>query len=142
MKLKIMVFDQEQSLRQLLKTFLVQQGHEVEVYSDPSICPLYLTLTNESCCCTRERPCADVIFACIDTPRVNAVDFLELQRRRGCKMLDANKAVMSNYLSSTLDKALATLGCHHIGKPFRLTEIRAWVDECRQRLTKEKSEIP
>jgi len=135
MKLKILVFDQEQSLRQLLKTFLVQQGHDVTVYSSPSMCPLYCSLMTAACSCARETPCADVIIADLDAPAVNAVEFLKLQRKRGCKMLDANKAIMSNYLTSALDRAISALGCHHIGKPFRLTEIREWVDECRQRLT-------
>ena len=142
MKLRILVIDQEQSLRQLLKTFLVQQGHEVEVYNDPSVCPLYPAPATEGCCCTKERACADVIFAGVDTPKVNAIEFFKLQRLRGCKLPAANKAVMSNYLTSSLDNAISALGCHHIGKPFRLTEIREWVDGCRQRLTEKKNTTP
>jgi CheY-like chemotaxis protein len=138
MKLKILVFDHEQSLRQLLKTFLLQLGHEVEVYSDPAVCPLYRDLLNDTCSCPRETPCADVVFAGIDTHGVNAVEFLRVQRNRGCKMLDANKAVMSNYLTSALDQAIATFGCHHIGKPFRLTDIRKWLQECTERLAETK----
>jgi len=142
MKLKILVIDQEQSLRQLLKTFLSQQGHEVEVYSDPTNCPLYGTMLNETCCCPSERPCADVVFADIDTPRINAVEFLKLQRSRGCKMLDANKAIMSSHLTGALDRAIAALDCHYIGKPFRLAEIRKWLQECVERLAEARKSSP
>jgi DNA-binding response OmpR family regulator len=134
MKLRILVFDQEHSLRELLKTFLKQYGHEVSVYSDPTVCPLYQKLTDESCCCPRERACADAMLVDINTPRINAFEFFKLQRSRGCKALDANKAVMSAYLTSALDQAMTEFGCHHIGKPFRLREIREWIDECAARL--------
>lgn len=139
MKLRILVFDQEHSLRELLKTFLKQQGHEVLAYNDPTVCPLYGNLTDEGCCCPQERPCADAVLVDINTPKINAFEFLKLQRSRGCKALDANKAVMSAYLSGALDQAITEFGCHHIGKPFRLQEIRKWIDECAERVASTQS---
>jgi len=140
MKLRILVFDMEHGLRELLKTFLKHQGHEVLAYSDPTICPIYHNLLNENCCCPKDSPCADAVLADIDTPGINALEFLKLQRRRGCKTLDANKAVMSAYLSNALDQAIAEFGCHHIGKPFRLHEIRKWIEDCAERITDKQPE--
>lgn len=134
MKLKILIFDQQCGLRELLKTFLSHQGHEILAFQDPTVCPLYRKLLDEQCCCPKESPCADVILADIDMPNINALDFLKLQRRRGCKALDANKAVMSVRMTSALAAAIAEFGCHHIVKPFRLGEIKQWVEECRARL--------
>ena len=135
MNVKILVFDTENSLRQLLRVFLSHQGHEVQIFRDPSVCPIYRNLLNEQCCCPREKPCADVVIMDIDMPNINALDFLKLQRQRGCKALDANKAVMSDSRSSVVDRAVAEFGCHHIIKPFRLGEIKAWVTACAERLT-------
>lgn len=134
MKLKILVLDQEQSLRELLRTYLTRQGHDVMAYGDPATCPLYRNLTNERCCCTRTSSCADVILADINLPTVNTLDFLELQRRRGCKALDANKAVLSTRATNELRAAIEAFGCHLIKKPFRLEEIGSWLRDCQKRL--------
>lgn len=133
-KLKILVFDQEHSLRELLRTTLAAHGHEVMAFSDPIVCPLYGNLLNEQCCCPRERPCADVVLIDIKMPSISALDFLKLQRRRGCKALDANKAVMSASMTKDLEEAIQEFGAHHIKKPFHLTEIKSWIKECAGRL--------
>ena len=134
MNLKVLVFDTENSLRELLRIFLSHQGHEVQVFRDPSVCPVYRNLLSEHCCCPRETPCADVVMMDIDMPNISAIDFLKLQRKRGCKALDANKAVMSGSQSSVVHRAMTEFGCHHITKPFRLGEIKRWVEECAERL--------
>lgn len=138
MKLKVMVFDPDVSLRQLLKIFLVGLGHEVQVYKDPSACPIYSNLQDNKCCCPRERACADVVFANFKLPTMNAVDFLKLQRARGCKALDANKAVMSASVTRAMEQAMANFGCHHIKKPFRLAEIKEWVEQCKERVVRSR----
>ncbi|MCM2264363.1 MAG: response regulator [Desulfuromonadales bacterium] len=134
MKLKILVFDQEHSLRELLRTILAAQGHEVMAFSDPTVCPLFGNLLNEQCCCIKEHPCADAVLIDIKMPSISALDFLKLQRRRGCKALDANKAVMSASMTRDLEEAIQEFGAHHIKKPFRLTEIKSWINECAGRL--------
>jgi len=134
MKLKVLVFDSENSLRELLRIFLTRQGYEVQIYRDPLICPLYRNLLNEQCCCPRESPCADVVMIDIDMPNISALDFLKLQRKRGCKTLDANKAIMSDRQSTVLDRAVTEFGCHYLTKPFRLGEIKRWIEECAVRL--------
>ena len=134
MKLKIVVFDQEQSLRNLLRVYLAGQGHEVQAFRAPDVCPLYHNLLAERCCCPRERPCADVVLIDSRLQNINALEFLKLQRRHGCKALDANKAVMSASMTKTQEEAIAEFGCHHIRKPFRLAEIKSWIKACAARL--------
>lgn len=134
MKLKILVFDQRQVVRDLLEFYLSRLGHEVMTFSDPTVCPLYRNLLNEQCCCTKETPCADAVLIDINMPNINALDFLKLQRRRGCKALEANKALMSAGMTEALEKAIEEYGCHHIEKPFRLEEIRGWIKGCAERL--------
>lgn len=134
MKLKILVFDEEESLRELLKIYLTKLGHEVMAFRDPTVCPLYRNLLDEQCRCVKEQPCADAILIDIDMPNINALDFLKLQRRRGCKALEANKAVMSTGLTEELEDAIEQYGCYHISKPFRLKEIISWVEGCKARI--------
>lgn len=134
-KHRVLVFDQDHSLRELLRTYLGGQGYEVLAFSDPTICPLYHKLMDEKCRCPRNRPCADSVLIDIKMKEINAFDFLKLQRLRGCKALDANKAVMSASMTQKLEAAIAEFGCHHIKKPFRLEEIKGWLEACAKRLT-------
>jgi CheY-like chemotaxis protein len=133
-KLKILVFDPDGSLLELLRTFLAGDGHEVSVFRDPSVCPLFQQLENDGCRCGREQGCGDVVFMNYRMPQINALDFFKLQRCRGCKLPDANKAVMSASMTDALETAVAEAGCHPIRKPFRLKEIKAWLEECAARL--------
>lgn len=133
MKLKILVFAGEVGLRELLCDFLKQQGHEVQLFWGPSVCPLYQSLYDEQCLCPKETPCADVMVIDDDMPD-SAVDFLRFLRRRGCRMIDANRALMSAENSAAVAAAVAEFGCYRISKPFRLGEIKVWIDACIERL--------
>jgi len=138
MGLRILVFEGEQSLRELLHVVLAGAGHKVQAFADPSACPLFNRQEDEGCRCEREQPCADALLSDLDLPRSSALDFLRLQRLRGCKTLDANKAVMSSTLTDELLREIEEFGGGHIKKPFRLAEILAWVDGCSERLSARK----
>ena len=134
MKIRAQVFEQDDGLRELLKRFLAGEGHDVVAYRDSTSCPLYNNFGNDQCCCSNTHPCADAVLLDIGMLNVNALDFLKDQRRRGCKVPDANKAVVSTHLNEALAAATKEFGCHHIRKPYRLTEIRQWINECATRL--------
>ncbi len=122
-KHRILVFDQDHSLRELLRTYLGGQGYEVLAFSDPTICPLYHKLLDEKCRCPKNRPCADSMLVDIKMKEINAFDFLKLQRQRGCKALDANKAVMSASMTQKLEAALVSSrpGSRRSRRPSRRT---------------------
>ena len=63
MKLKIMVLEQDQVLRELLRTYFSAYGHDVLSFPDPKACPLYGKRLDEQCFCSNESPCADVVLA-------------------------------------------------------------------------------
>lgn len=132
--MKILVFEPEKSLRELLRIYLAGHGHEVLAFKDPTVCPLYKNLQDDHCCCPSGSACGDVIIIDNRMPYISAIDFLKLQRRRGCKALDANKAVMSASMTRQLEETIVEFGCHHIKKPFQLGRIAAWVNDCRRRL--------
>ena len=134
MGLRILIFDREESLLELLNIVLSAAGHQVQTFTDPSFCPLFFLREETGACCTREQPCADALLADLDLPQINALDFLKLQRQRGCKALDANKAVMSASLTEDLQREINEFGGEYIKKPFHLADILAWVEGCAQRL--------
>lgn len=129
-KLRVLLLEDDPSLSALLKTVLSKRGHQVMAFTDPTACPVFV---NPECKCPQEFPCADVVISDITMPNMTGVEFFKLQRERGCKALDANKALMSAANQENL-AAVDELGCHFFKKPFRLAEIISWVDECATRV--------
>lgn len=138
MGLRILIFEREQSLQELLDVVLAGAGHQVQTFADPSACPLFHLRDDAEACCVQVQPCADALLTDFDLVQTNALDFLKLQRRRGCKALDANKAIMSASMTEELQQEIAAFGGRHIKKPFHLAEILAWADGCVQRLAESK----
>lgn len=131
-KLRIIIFEDDPALVELLKQLLVHKGHDVNVFPDPTTCPVY---RNHETDCPRNSPCADVIISDHMMPNMTGMDFLKLQRLRGCKASDKNKVLITGkVIDDDLKKAIDELGCHYIKKPFRVAEILKWVDECAERL--------
>jgi CheY-like chemotaxis protein len=131
-KLRIIIFEDDSALASLLKHVLMQKGHDVLVFPDPTACPVY---TVHETVCQRKTPCADVIISDHMMPNMSGIDFFKLQRKRGCKALDANKALITGAaISDYMKHAVDELGCHFIKKPFKVAKIVEWVGECAERV--------
>lgn len=140
--MRILVFDADNSLRELLRIYLSGHGHEVLAFRDPTLCPLYAQLKAGACCCPQDAPCGDVVIIDNKMPHISGLELLKLQRRSGCKLPDANKAVMSASMTRQLEAVIAEFGCHHIKKPFQLVRIKEWVDDCMGRLILARRPVP
>lgn len=131
-KLKIIVFEDDPALANLIKQVLIPHGHDVHVFSDPTVCPIYRDHKVE---CPKKSQCADVIITDHMMPNMSGLDFLKFQRMRGCKALDANKALITgSKMHADLKHGIDELGCHYIKKPFKIAEIVKWVGECSERI--------
>ncbi len=132
MKLKILVFDDDESIRNLLKTALEAQGHEVTTLSDPTEFKFY---NKKDCPCTLNEPCADILIADIVMPNVEGITFYKQLKEAGCLPLArGNVAIISGYLTIHYMNDLNELGIQYFRKPFNLDDIYAWVDECQARI--------
>ena len=115
----------------LIKRILLTSGHAVQVFPDPTGCPVYRDHGTE---CTRKTPCADVIISDQKMPNISGLDFFKLQRTRGCKAQDKNKALITAAeIPARLKKDMDAFGFHYIKKPFRIHDILRWIDECAER---------
>ena len=129
--MKILIFEDDQSIGDLLKCFLIHKGHDVTVFKDPTSCPLYL---NGKCDCPENSPCADVILIDYNMPQLTGLELIHRQERMGCKVQVENKAIMSAYLRPEEFKELAAKGYQIVSKPFEMEKILKFMEECRQRL--------
>jgi CheY-like chemotaxis protein len=133
MNKRAFVLDDDEILRELLRQVLEGRGYEVLGFSNPGLCPLY----NEgSCRCTDGEACGDIIISDINMPRVSGLDFIERQKKMGCKV--KNVALMSGAWSGTDVEKAKSLGCKVFQKPFSLAEIEKWLDECENEIDPER----
>ncbi|MBW2690329.1 MAG: response regulator [Deltaproteobacteria bacterium] len=130
--MRIIIIEDDQTLATLIKNLLFIKGHEVQVFSDPTVWPIYKDHEPQ---CPKNSSCADVIISDHLMPNMTGIDFFKLQRLRGCNVLDANKALVTGSdIDDGLKNDIEELGCHYICKPFRVSEIIKWIDECAERL--------
>ena len=126
MRLRIIVFEDDEPIRVLLHAAISRLGHEVLVFSDPLACPLYL---NDDCDCPQEHPCGDLLITDNQMPRMTGLEFIRRQVERGCKGVAANKAVLSATWTEAQRQEAAELGCRIVKKPFDLSALTEWIRE-------------
>lgn len=130
-KPRVVIFDDEVFILNMLNDFFRMRGYEVLSYSDPaSLCPL---LGAEGDTCTYDRPCSDVLITDFSMPGMNGVELIEHQKRKGCSMDIRNKAVISGYIDERSRRQVQDLGCMFFQKPFTLFALSEWLDSCEQR---------
>ena len=129
--IKVIIFEDDCDMARLLETVISSLGFEVSTYSDPLLCPVY---REPKCTCPMDSPCADIVITDYRMPNMTGTELLQLQDARGCKTKLENKAIVSASVSTLEKDNLASLGCHYISKPFRIAEVKQWVEECAARI--------
>ena len=132
MKLKILVVDDDESIRNMLKTALESKGHEVTTLADPTEFKYFDQL---SCPCPEGEPCTDVLIADIVMPNIEGIDFCKKLKASGCRPLaKGNVAIISGYLTIHYMNELNDLGIHYMRKPFEMKEMFEWIEQCQARI--------
>jgi CheY-like chemotaxis protein len=130
--MRVLVFDDDQALRELFRKILQGFGHNVTAYADPTLCPAY---QSPKCECPADKPCAEAMIIDVMMPNMSGIDLLKAQRERGCKALDQNKALMSAANKPEFRDTASEFGCRFLKKPFKISEVRVWLEECSNRLS-------
>jgi DNA-binding response OmpR family regulator len=132
MKLRIIVIDMDESLRTLITIIAQKKGHEVIALSEPIVCQLYSDL---DCCCSQEHACGDLMIISNRMAKMSGLKLIEKQLEGGCKGATQNKLVLSTSIRKNREFSYAKeLGCTVIMKPFKISEISAWIDECEMKI--------
>ena len=121
---RVLIFDDDESIREILWRYFNNRKYEVFTFPHPNSCPLSHSL---SCPCPSSEACADIILSDLNMPFIKGIDFLEQQISKGCKC--KHLALMSADLTEADSDRARAVGIKLFNKPFALEEIDAWVDE-------------
>jgi len=130
-KLRVIVFEDNQAVSDLFKKMLQGFGHHVLTFSDPTV---FHVCRDPECEYHEDSSCADALIVDIMMPNMNGIEFMKLQRERGCNILHENKALMSAVTSPQQQAAVEEFGCHFFKKPFKISEVKKWLEECAERI--------
>ena len=130
--MRVLIFDDDADVRNLLQTALSSKGHEVTTFTDPTEFPFYDTV---ACPCSLIESCADILITDIVMPNIEGIEFLKKLKNSGCRPISTgNVAIISGYLTIHYMNELNDLGIHYFRKPFELSDIYEWIDQCQERL--------
>jgi len=124
MTIRVLIFDDEDMIRQLFKNALSSRDYEILDFQNPSECPIYKKC---KCDCKPNEMCADIIITDIRMPVVDGLTFIKKQRNKKCKV--KNILMVSGYMSDKMKRMAAELGCICLRKPFDLDELMDVMDE-------------
>ncbi|MEY3013299.1 MAG: hypothetical protein RIT45_2034 [Pseudomonadota bacterium] len=117
---RVLVVDDELSLRELLTIFLRREGHDVEVAHN-GLQALEIL----------QQRAFDLVITDVRMPRMSGLDLLAELRERG---IDVQVIVMTAY--STTETALEAMrrGAYdYVIKPFQLDEVRLVISKCLEK---------
>ncbi len=129
MKVRAMVLGNYDPLRTLVSYILKDRGYEVYAYSDPFLSPVYCDSERS---CPEENICPNIIITDNEMPNMTGFEFIEYQKSKGCKV--QNIAIISGRWTNENIKHAKRLGCQIFEKPFKLDEVKKWLDECEKEL--------
>ena len=129
MRPRVLIFDDDPLIRQMLWGVCDRRGYEVITFPDPGLCPLH---TKDQCPCESETTCTDIIISDLDMPNVKGLDFLEKLLGNGCRC--RHIALISGSWSASDIARARSLGCKLFEKPFHISQVMEWLEQTEREL--------
>ncbi|MFZ2196303.1 MAG: response regulator [Thermodesulfovibrionales bacterium] len=127
-KPRVIIFDDESMLLELMEFYFDRWGFEVFSFQTPIVC----LFNGSSGSCESLAPCADLVISDFQMPQMTGIELFQLQARKGCRIDNKMKAIMSGHADGELLKQCKDLGYKFFQKPFDYSELYAWVSECEK----------
>ena len=126
-KLKIMIVEDEKSVRESHTWFFEDLGNEVIFGEVPFSCDVWKGYS-----CTRNAPCADVLIIDHHLPGMKGLEFLADLKTKGCKRPFSNVLLISGDTTSIdMDKA-KEIGVTVVQKPIEIEFLEAWLKNIKR----------
>ena len=126
-KPRVMIFDDEPTLLELLELCFAKWGFEVFSYRTPVVCPLN---GSSSGSCESLAPCADLVISDFQMPKMTGMELFKFQAQKGCKIGREMKAIMSGRTDANLLTQCKDLGYRFFEKPIDCSDLTAWISGC------------
>ena len=133
MKLRAIIFDDEPTVRQVLREICNRRGYEVFTFPDVGLCPL---ADLEHCPCPAGACCADIVISDVRMPKMNGIDFVASLLSKGCTR--PHFCLISGSWSAADSARAADLGCKVLAKPFRTSDLVEWLQEVEAQIAPER----
>jgi len=132
-KVRIILLDDLDAIRNSLSRYLALSGYEVFSFPSPMICPLQL---EPECRCMENQTCTDFIISDLDMPGMSGLKFIENQRNKNCKC--KHVALMTGlWTEEKLDHA-DKLRCKIFNKPVSPNDILSWIKETERHISEDR----
>ena len=134
-KPRVIIFDDEPTLLELLELCFTRWGYEVFSYRTPVVCPLNGNGSGSGTSagtCQSNAPCADLVISDFQMPHMTGLKLFQLQAERGCKVEKKMKAIMSGHSEGELLTQCEDLGYRFFEKPFSCSDLTDWLSDCEK----------
>lgn len=121
-KLRILIIEDEESIRDSLQWFLEDLGHEVVATDVPHQCDVY---KNQQC--TRQKSCTDALIIDQHLPGMLGLDFVVQLAERGCQGILSNILLMSGDSTSIDMQRANAVGITVVQKPMTFDFLEDWL---------------
>ena len=129
MRPRILIFEDNQILREMFWLFLDKKGCEVFAFFKPKAFNCHL---NRECMCPQNETCADIIISDYSMPETTGTELIQELLRKRCKI--KHYAILSGTWSTMQRQDAKALRCKLFWKPIPLGDISAWMDTCVRQL--------
>ena len=129
MSLTALILDDDPVMLGVLKKILDSRGYHVTAYSNPALCPHFISRT---CPCNPETPCPDIIITDLVMTTVNGIQFVEEMKRKECKC--KHIALISGLWTATTLQWAEKVGVKVLHKPVNLEELTNWLTDIEKTL--------
>ena len=133
MKLRVLIFDDDGEIRQLLWTLSDRRGYEVFTFPDPGLCPLHGA---DTCPCSVNEACADVIISDVKMIDVDGIEFIKGLKEKGCRC--QHIALMSGAWTEQDISSANQIGVKLFKKPFELKQLIEWFEEIEKSIDEDR----
>jgi len=131
-KPRVIIFDDQLYVLDMLKDFFLMRGYEVLSFSDPKdMCHLY---SDGADICRNEHPCGDIMITDFQAEGKNGADMIVFQAGKGCKLDARNKTVIADRLYDEGGQRADEHGYNVLQRPFTLYAMSEWLDACEKRM--------
>lgn len=128
-KIRIILLDDLDSIRNSLSKFFTLSGYEVFSFSSPMICPLQL---EPECRCIENQTCTDIIITDLDMPGMSGLNFIQNQKNKNCKC--EHIALMSGLWTEEKLNHADELRCKIFTKPVLPNDILGWIKDVTNKI--------